>query len=1347
MSESSPAADRAARLQRAIEAKRAGRAPSRVDLPSRPAHEPARLGDMPRGLWFLHQVDPQSPAYNLCSAFRVAGTLDLDRLAQAFTTIVARHCLLRSTFRADVDGPVLVVHEPAPLVIERMVAEAGTGAQAAAREASRPFDLERGPLLRLRWVEEVGARDPILLLVVHHIVADERALACIWQEVADAYAGCLVDDAAVAQYDDYVYWLRQQDPSRRDADLAYWQGRLDPAPDVLRLPFERDTPEGHRRGALIERSLDIGTQRGVSQLAASVRATPFMIYALGFRLLLHRYTGGQRVAFATPVSTRAHRAAAHMVGYFLNPIVVCADIDERDTVARAAARFGDDLRDLIAHAAAPFDEIAARVGAPREPDRHPIFQAMFVYQEATPPPALGEARLSPVVLDPGASKFDFTLFVTEDTRGLRVGIEYRADRFDAVWIERALDHYATLLAHLPADPEQLVADVPLVGPAEAARIAVWEQGPSLDVSDAALVPRQILDRARSHPDAPAVVCGTRRATYGHLAAAARDIAGALGSHGINPDHRVAVFLDRSVEMVAAVVGSHLAGAAYVPLDPAYPAHRTRLVLEDADVAAVVTNASLAPRLPPGPWHIVEVDEPRRGRADDSALREPTPESVAYVLFTSGSTGRPKGVVVTHDNLRVSTMARLAAYDFNPRRFLLLPSLAFDSSVAGLFWTLATGGTLVVPTDDEARDPARLARLIADERVTSLLCVPSLYAHLLDIGGNDLSGLAAVIVAGERCPSRLVAAHRRTLPEVRLFNEYGPTEATVWATLHEMTPEDETRPVPIGRPIPGVRVEVLDGLGRRVPAGVPGHGWIAGRTVARGYWRHDDLTAERFVEASGGGDVSTRRYRTGDRLTWTTDGRLLFLGRDDDQIKLRGFRIEPGDVETALVALDGIGEAVVVARARGGVSHDDGDATELVAFVTRTDARPLDAWRQQLSSQLPAHLVPTRLVELPELPRLPNGKIDRTRLRAMPLADKPRPRSTELVVDAREQALLALWEGLLGRLGLGVDDNFFELGGHSLLVVQMVAAIERDLGVVLPAAEVFEHPTVRSLVRRLDARGSTRTRQLEHLVVIQPSGQKTPFIMAAPHFFTAALATRFRGERPVYGLRGVGLRAEGNRGRWPTMTALAEEIVDEIQERFPGGRAILAGYSFGAWVAIETTRVMEARGLPVSRLYVIAPMPVDFVRLGPIRLRLDDLRRPLTDLSPIERLLALMRQNHPFTRGPYRRARQWLFERPWRRALSVLGTARRRLGLPLTPRILQADVRAVRYALHAGYEPRAVRTPTVFFNPIGTSSDAAATWRPYFSGPLVVHATPDPHDDASVDAARAIVLRHLDDVGD
>jgi len=884
----------------------------------------------------------------------------------------------------------------------------------------------------------------------------------------------------------------------------------------------------------------------------------------------------------------------------------------------------------------------------------------------------------------------------------------------------------------------------MLGAEEESRLRADARGAALQTPGGALLPQQILAQARRQPDAPAVACGGDRLSYGELEGATRSIAAELSARGVSAGDRVGLFLDRSVGMIAGALGCHRAGAAYVPLDPAYPAARNREVLEDAAVAAVLTTSALRGRLPAGQWPAMDVESPvDYGRAE-LPLPDLSPESPAYILYTSGSTGRPKGVVVTHGNLRASTAARLQAYRVPPGRFLLVPSVAFDSSVAGLFGTLAAGGTLVVPTDDEVRDPRRLAELVRQERVSALLCVPSLYAQLLASGADRLQGLETAIVAGESCSSGLAEEHFRTLPRVRLYNEYGPTEATVWATVHEVTEEDAARPVAIGRPIPGVGVHVLDALGRPVPAGIPGEAWIAGPTVAGGYWRRPELSAERFVASEGPGEVE-RRYRTGDRMAWTTDGRLLFLGRVDEQIKLRGFRIEPGEIEAALLEQPGIEQAAVVARGLGSDGTAAPEALRLVAFVEVAGA--VAGWREDLAKRLPEHMIPSRLVEVPELPRLPNGKVDRRRLRERALDAEAVVGSEDRVPDTREQALVSLWEGLLGRPGIGPTDNFFELGGHSLLVVEMTSAIERDLEVTLSAADVFENPTVGGLARRIELRGGARTPPYHHLFPIQPGGRRAPLIVAVPHFFTGMLATRFRGERPVYGLRGVGLRPEGNRGRWRTMTDLAVELVEEVRRRFPDEGVVMAGYSFGASMAIEAVRVMEERGIPVRRLLVIAPMPLDFYRLGPLRLQIDGLGRPVGELSAGEALRRYARGNHPLTRRPYRRAWRWLAIEPWRRLLCRVGRLRSRAGLPLTPRILHADVRVERFRLHAQYRPGVVHTPTVFFNAQGTETDAAATWRPFFQGPLTVVDTPDPHDSASVEAARKVILDHLADMGD
>jgi amino acid adenylation domain-containing protein len=1070
-----------------------------------------------------------------------------------------------------------------------------------------------------------------------------------------------------------------------------------------------------------------------------------MVFAFAFRLLLSRYTGDRPVAFATPVSTRSHPDTLDMLGYFLNPVTISIAIDESQSVAGAVRAFSRQLKEALAHASLPFDVLSEELSPPRHRDRHPIFQAMFVYQEGSPPPEFGDVLLEPVILDLGASKFDLTLFATDNAGELGIAVEYRTDRFDEAWMASLLEHYGSLLEQLPSDPERAAAEVPMMSPAERSRIRAYATGPDPEGLDATLVPLRILERAQSSPQLPAVVCGGRSVSYGDLASSARSIAARLAAAGVSSGDRVGLFIDRSWRMIAGILGIHWAGAAYVPLDPGYPQKRNHELLGDAEVAAVVTRNALRKGLPDGPWPVIDAEV----RSDDGskAEEEPalSPQTPAYILYTSGSTGRPKGVVVTQHNLLLSTAARRQVYDIPPKRFLLVPSIAFDSSVAGIFWTLAETGTLVIPTHDEARDPRRMAALVAEHRVTSLLCVPSLYEQMLRTGSGELQGLETAIVAGEACPSRLVAEHFRLLPHVRLFNEYGPTEATVWATVDEISERDTAGPVTIGRPIPGVRFDVLDGLGRRVPEGVPGDAWIAGPTVAKGYWRRPELSAEKFTSDPESGE---RRYRTGDRVAWTREGRLLFLGREDEQIKLRGYRIEPAEVEAALLELPGVERAAVVARRVGtpAVPRKDSDDTQLVAFVVASNR--VVEWRRALADHLPAHLVPSRLVELDDLPRLPNGKIDRQHLRDTELQIPTIIGDEGVIPDTTEQTLIALWEGLLGRSGIGVDDNFFELGGHSMLVVEMTVAIEHDFEVRLAVADVFENPTVRELAARIEQRRGRDTPAYDHLFPIQPTGRQAPLIVAIPHFFTEMFATRFRGERPVYGLRGVGLRPEGNLGRWRTMTDLGAELVDEICRRFPDHSFIMAGYSFGASMAFEAVRLMEERDIPVRRLYLIAPMPLDLYRLGPLRLQIEGLQQPVDELSTGEALARYAHTNNPLTLRPYRRAWRWFAIEPWRRLLCGVGRVRRLFGLPLTTRLLYADVRVDRFRLHAAYRPRTIRTPTVIFNATEPETDAAATWRTRFAGPLTVLDTPDPHlGESTVEDARLVILRHLTDLGD
>ncbi|MCG8469632.1 MAG: amino acid adenylation domain-containing protein [Gemmatimonadetes bacterium] len=1351
---------RADALRRAIRRKRdaAPGARPKTELPRRPPETAALLGGMQRSLRILHRLAPGSAAYNLVSAHRVAGSIDPDRLSEALSIVVARHRILRSTF-VDRDGEVVqVIHPPGPFRVD--VIDGERAEDAAVRAARVPFDLEHGPLIRMHLARGRSPEDRILALSLHHIVADEPSLEIFWRQLADAFEGREVVEPPV-QYDDYVHWRSRETGAARSEELGFWTERLHPPPASVELPFERSgrgpTESGRSPGRIIRRALPTETHRSVAALAASAGTTPFSAYAMAFRLLLQRYLPGRDIAFGTPATTRSHPATADMIGYFLNPVVVPTPVDERAAAIDELRSFGRDVRALLSHSSLPFADLVERVSHERAPDRHPFFQVMLVHQRQPDAWSMGDLRLEPLELDLGESKFDLTLFVSEVGDAVRLGLEYRTDRFAAEWMERLLDHYRRLIQALGERPDRPCGELEMLGDEERGALFSEWQGDRLGATDDAFLPQRVLDRSERSPEATAIVWDGETWSYRRLAETALVIAERLTESGVGPGDRVGIYLDRSPWLIAGILGTLSAGAAYVPLDPSYPARRNRTILEDADVAVVLHARERPPGGESRALHVetleigpdalgASVDAPRIGDPDARRAVSVDAATPAYVLHTSGSTGRPKGVVVGHGNLARSTDARLRFYGGGPGRFLLIPSIAFDSSVAGLFWTLASGGTLVVPTDDEAEDPRRLVELIATRNVTGLLCVPSLYARLLDIGGERLRGLRTAIVAGEPCLPGVVRTHFDLLPDAELVNEYGPTEATVWATAHRVTPGDADRRVPIGRPIPGVRVHLRDPAGRPVPVGIPGEAWIAGGTVAAGYWRRASSTAERFVTAELEPGAPERLYRTGDRMAWTLEGELEFLGRVDDQLTLRGFRIEPGEIEAALSERPDIEEAVVVARSpagSGAAGPGGADPRRLVAFVLSGEVPDREAWNAHLSERLPRHMVPRRYVALPELPRLPNGKVDRRALREMPIADEASASEPAEAASDAERALLALWEGLLGRDGIGVDDNFFELGGHSLLVVEMVTALERDFGVVLSPPEAFQHPTVRELADRIRTERAPGLTEYSHLFPIQPTGRGDPFVMAVPHFFSSALANRFRAERPVYGLRGVSLREGGNSGRWPSMTDLARELVEEVVDRFPDREYTVAGYSFGASMAHEMVRQMEEAGLPVDRLIMIAPMPLDHFGRGPLRFQVGGLDRPPSRLSLSEAVVRSFRYGGPLSGRFLPRARWLLATRPWRRLLSTVGRLRRGLGLPLTPRILDADVRAERFRLHRAFRPAPIRTPTVFFNPVEPDTDAAATWRPCFAGPLEVVDFPDPHlGEPFVGRAQDIVLRHL-----
>jgi len=1039
----------------------------------------ASLGQ--QGVFAAHETDPESPSLNVTSSFEVVGALDLKILERAVATVIERHEVLRSHYRIAEEGVVQHVRDSLSLPV-RVIHCAPEELQSRAEESVRvPFDLETGPLLRLTYIEPSEGR-PWLVLTVHDIIFDKWSLGLFWNEVATLYrqerSGEPVGLAPVPlQYSDFAAWQRRElIPERYEKQLAYWRETLEEPPSPLDLPTDHAYPASLTDPGRLERgSLPADLTKRLKELAAAENVSLFTVLLLGYQALLHRYTDADDIVVASPIANRRSKDTAQLIGFFLSTVPMRFRLEGDPSVREAIQKHRDIVLGAIENQDPPFDRIVDAVRPPRVAGRHPLCQSMFVFQrqhEGAPEFDLGDVELRHIYNDTGTSKYDVTLFAAEMGEGMETVLEYRTDLFDPETMQRLLGHYEALLTSLVENPDRRFSELEILTEQERAQLLSGWQGARTQ-TESAFVVEQIERQIQASPEAPAVAGGTVTWSYRDLDRAADRVAAQLQDQGVRPGDRVGHFMDRTPSAIAGILGTLRAGAAYIPLDPVYPAERRALVLEDAGIAVAVVSPRLEKELGSTEVTAVVVDED----APTQILKAPTAVAIeaqgpAYLIYTSGSTGRPKGVVVTHDNLRHSTAARGDFYGAPPKSFLLIPSLSFDSSVAGLFWALTSGACLVLADFDDQRDPERLAQLVDRHGVTDLLCIPALYREMLyarQAGVVELTTLRRAIVAGEACPNDLVALHLDASPDCELVNEYGPTEATVWATAHRCSEADLSRPVPIGRPIANTEVHMLDRHDRIVPQGVVGEIYVGGLGVAPGYWNREELTTEKFrklpARTLGHG---ARMYATGDLGRWQADGTIDFLGRRDGQVKIRGYRVELGEVESAITNDAGISEAVVVTR-----QEATSGPWRLIAYLTERVAQPaepsgsvdLDALRARLGKQLPAYAVPQTFLLVDELPRLPNGKVDRQNLPEPPARSSSQTENEQ--VTPRQETLLSIWEDVLGTSGISIHDDFFGLGGDSLMAIQIVSRA-RTAGVRIRPRDLTDHPTVAELATRVAA---------------------------------------------------------------------------------------------------------------------------------------------------------------------------------------------------------------------------------------------------------------------------------------
>ncbi len=1161
----------ARRLAPVVDAARHGSAEAleRTGVPEIPAGTPPPLSPGEHALLYEHRLDPSDTRYNVTRLYRVRGPVDLDRLEHALGELVALHGPLHTSYAAH--RRVLPVGEA--LSFTRVPPGSPEDFRRRADAERRvPFDLDDGPLVRVH-AGRTGTDEWSLLIGLHHISVDAGTFDTLWEQLTARYAGGPLPEPAFS----YAAHGRAHATRPVDDARSFWldqRGGVEVtghrATGLALEPPDPAEPDGY-----LHRRVDVP----VAALAGGPGTTPFVNALTAAAVVLSRFRGTPQVELGVTASTKDLAGAAPLVGYYLNTLPLVVDVDPDEALADVARRAGELVASALPHRTYPFASMVRDARAAGLPP--PDVSCMLAYEELAPVDFPG-AEAEHTILAAGTSVADATFFVQERGDAVELGLEYRGRVVGRADAGRLLDAFEQTLRALVGEPGVAVV-------AATADFAAPDLvGPDAADGDTPVVAR-IAARATSDPAAPAVEDATGATlTYGELleraAVLAARIRDSLGS-AVGEHRRVGVALERRIDLVVAITATHLAGAAYVPIDPGAPAARVATILDIADPALVVVSpateavAGSRPALVVGP-----------GRGEDRTtdldrwLADVTPDDIAYVIFTSGSTGTPRGIEVSQRNLAASTAARDNFYDGVPRRFLMTSSIGFDSSMVGLFWPLATGGTVVLPDEELVRDVQRLGRFVADRSVTHVLMVPSLYHALLRHAGGALSGLTVAIVAGEACPAPLVSDHVDRLPGVRLVNEYGPSETTVWATAHECRPTPG--PVPIGRPVAGVVARVADGRGTPLPAGVAGELLIGGTGVTAGYLGDDEATAARFLRDDGGW------YRTGDRVRIDRHGDLVFLGRVDEQLNVGGVRIEPVEIEAELRDWPGVHDAVVV------------EAPDRPVLVAHLEAGELDvaALRSWLTERLPATHVPRRLVRHDVLPRTTHGKLDREAARILPstTSTEPDPRDGDAraTTSAGAELVAGVWREVLGSSAVGPDTDYFDAGGDSLAAIEIVMNLSELIGSDVAIATLLAGRTPAGIARLLgleegsrDAAGSAAPlASPEARIPMRPGAPEGPLVLLAASwddvFGYRDLADALPDHVRVDALVHLPDAADRIIGTVDGMVDRFVGLVGELGDADAQVPVVVAGWSIGGTVAYALGHRLAALGANVALIAMV-----------------------------------------------------------------------------------------------------------------------------------------------------------------
>lgn len=1193
--------------------------PPRPVLTRRPRPETVPPSFVQRRLWFLSQFDGPSSTYNIPIVLELTGGVDGDALRAAVDDVVARHEVLR-TVLPDIDGePQQVILDPGQCQVRWSVQDVTEGGLPRALEtaAAHKFQLESELPLRVTLFRTAPDRH-VLLMLLHHVAGDEWSLQPLVEDLGTAYSARR-DGAPPrwtplpVQYADYVLWQRDLLGDAADPDsmfarqLVYWRGTLAGLPHELTLPYDRSRPEvATGRGGSVPLALGQELVRAIATLASDCRATPFMVLHAGVAALLSRLGAGTDIVLGAPIAGRTDENLEDLVGCFVNTLVLRVDTSGNPTFRALIERTRAVDLAAYAHQDAPFEAVVEALNPPRIPGRNPLFQVVLTLENT------GVAELKVPGLDArvhadvalGRAQFDLAITLVENSSGEWVDgtLEYATDLFDHATAALLADRLVSLFECLVVDPAAPIGAAEITSPAVAATVPTEA---AAGLSGGTTLPELFETVVTASPNAVAVTDTAGDLSYIELDARADELARALNARGIGAEDLVAIFLERGAELVVAILGVLKAGAAYLPIDPSYPAERIGFMVDDAAPRLVITDMTLAAGLPPStptlalglPDHDMASAGERVGPVESCRMRSLRPANPAYVIYTSGSTGTPKGVVVSHQSVVRLFTATENCFQFGATDvWTLFHSYAFDFSVWELWGALLYGGRLVVVPYEVSRSPGEFLRLLRAEKVTVLNQTPSAFGQLMASDEEDPetgAGLALrmIVFGGEA----LQPAHLRSWFErhdeqrTKLVNMYGTTETTVHASRYELSASDTFSPgilyghvvgCPIGTALDDLRIRVLDARFRPAPLDVAGEVYVSGPGLARGYLNRPGVTAERFIADPDG--TGERMYRTGDLAKLRRDGVLDYVGRADDQVKIRGFRVELGEVRHVLAEHPSVSQAVVTVR------EDRVGDRRLIGYVVPAhdvEASPT-VLREHLRQQLPDHMVPATLMLLKAIPLTPNGKVD---LRALPAPSYNSATGLRPVAAAHEQVLVGLFADVLGLRSVGVDDSFFELGGHSLLATRLASRVRTMLGVDVPIQTLFQYPTAGSLAQWLRGRAASgEVNALGPILALRARGAAPALWCVHPvggmSWAYSGLLPYIEVGQPVYGLQARGLSSDEELPR--SVEEMADDYVARITAVAPVGPYHLLGWSLGGVVAQAMAARLERRGHTVALLTLL-----------------------------------------------------------------------------------------------------------------------------------------------------------------